>query len=660
MSAHKHGPAFVIAGCLVVMAGLGGVVEATQDARLPGDPASRAGRTDTLQAGAWKVWGTRATQFRDIAMLSATDGWAVGTGGMILRWNGVSWDTVRSPSTAQLFGVHMLGPDDGWIMGYGGVSMHWDGLSWQLVPTHTNPSSTNLFDSDWLAPDDGWAVGSNGQILHWDGRDWSAMASPTDRYLMSIDMRSPTDGWAVGWDGALIRWDGERWTRVSHPAGNVSFDEVAFVAPDDGWIVGGSHVLHWDGTAWHDQVIENAQLECLDIVSASDIWALGGSAAQATAYHWDGGSWQSEAMEATDQILAVDMVSATDGWAGGWYKGTVLRFHGASASASPTATAQPSRTPTVTRTATATASATAVPAPVYLPILHQRWPPVPDKPQLNAINAIGDSRRFVVVWNPALRADDYVLEEANEPSFAHSTVQYRGSATTWNSDTRTMGVYYYRVKGLNGWGEGPWSNVQAVTIKYPATFPATEDATLFNRFPNLSMPHTVDMWVGYFRGACGDFEWSTTARSVVRFNVSSIPAGAPIARAALHLTEFEDPKIGDCYARAIEGQTRTVTAYRNVEWWSESSVTWNDKPDTEGRAYGSFDVRVTRNLEGDYAMDITELVAGWVNRTLPNYGLTLRGPESTGEKDFLLLIFATRERASGGPFLNVTYAGAPP
>ena len=74
--------------------------------------------------------------------------------------------------------------------------------------------------------------------------------------------------------------------------------------------------------------------------------------------------------------------------------------------------------PTVRDTATDT---TSVPATVYLPLLFQRWPPLPYQPTLNPIaNPDGDGA-FTVSWTelPTRLADTYVVEEATDSSFSN-------------------------------------------------------------------------------------------------------------------------------------------------------------------------------------------------------------------------------------------------
>jgi len=102
-------------------------------------------------------------------MVSASDGWAVGRNGTIVRWDGTDWSTVTSPTTAVLHSVFMVSASDG------------------------------------------WAVGTYGTIIRWNGVAWSTVTSPTTQHLYSVYMVSAVDGWAVGWGGTIIRWTGTLW-----------------------------------------------------------------------------------------------------------------------------------------------------------------------------------------------------------------------------------------------------------------------------------------------------------------------------------------------------------------------------------------------------------------------------------------------------------------
>ncbi len=149
------------------------------------------------------------------------------------------------------------------------------------------------------------------------------------------------------------------------------------------------------------------------------------------------------------------------------------------------------------------------------------------------------------------------------------------------------------------------------------------------------------MWAGYDDYLSPD---GKIVRSLIQFDVSAIPSGTSIDSAVLraYLVEAWD----------YLNKTRTITAYRIGSSWSESSVNWNTRPSC-AEAYGSDSV--THGSWGWYSFDVTNLVSGWVNGSLSNYGVMLRGPEVSGS-DSSWRSFSTRE----GPYtpqLTVTYSG---
>jgi len=61
-------------------------------------PTSLQVNNTGAQSGTWQCWGPGVpdpcyTSLYSVSMISATDGWAVGNGGTILRWDGITWST---------------------------------------------------------------------------------------------------------------------------------------------------------------------------------------------------------------------------------------------------------------------------------------------------------------------------------------------------------------------------------------------------------------------------------------------------------------------------------------------------------------------------------------------------------------------------------------
>jgi len=177
------------------------------------------------------------------------------------------------------------------------------------------------------------------------------------------------------------------------------------------------------------------------------------------------------------------------------------------------------------------------------------------------------------------------------------------------------------------------------------TFFSIADASLLQGAPSFNDGSDLDMWVGYEH--CNE-DFIGIVRGLARFDVSSIPAGSSIQEATLRVHLVSNCDIGE--------RTHEVTVHRSSTSWSESSVTWNTQPDF-AESYGS--TWVPSETWAWYSFDVTDLVRGWAEGDFANYGLMLRGPESSGN-DSARLGFSTKE-GDYPPQLVVEWAdNAPP
>ena len=107
---------------------------------------------------------------RSIFMINANEGWAVGTAGTIIHWNGTTWTTVTSPTTNTLFSVFMVDANEGLATGGNGTIIHWDGIAWNNI---TSPTQSHLFSVFLVSADDRWVVGDGwGGLYRWTGTEW--------------------------------------------------------------------------------------------------------------------------------------------------------------------------------------------------------------------------------------------------------------------------------------------------------------------------------------------------------------------------------------------------------------------------------------------------------------------------------------------------------
>jgi hypothetical protein len=141
---------------------------------------------------------------------------------------------------------------------------------------------------------------------------------------------------------------------------------------------------------------------------------------------------------------------------------------------------------------------------------------------------------------------------------------------------------------------------------------------------------------------------STNARryGLVRFDLSSIPAGSTINSVELQMPVFH-------YFSAA------ITLSKILQSWTETGVTWNTKPsyDTDYIAYAGFgDIPIWIWRSADYPK-LKTVVQGWFNNPSTNYGFHLRvDPGSDG------IFFYARHRTDPAerPKLIVNYTLSTP
>lgn len=239
----------------------------------------------------------------DINMVSPTDGWIVlgepigdeTTKSALYRWNGSNWThyiTLTDPNGISLAAIDMLSATDGWAIGshkFGSFFYHWNGSSWG---PHTTIWYNNYVDQDidMLSSTHGWAAGWQGTIYRWDGISWQKATSPVTTYLRSIDVVSPTDGWIVGEAGVILHWNGSAWSQIASPV-TTDLASISVASARDAWAVGGTGdindpgvILHWDGSDWSQAASYTTDgFNDIQMISGYDGWIVGFSAA----YHYD-------------------------------------------------------------------------------------------------------------------------------------------------------------------------------------------------------------------------------------------------------------------------------------------------------------------------------------------------------------------------------------
>ncbi len=137
-------------------------------------------------------------------------------------------------------------------------------------------------------------------------------------------------------------------------------------------------------------------------------------------------------------------------------------------------------------------------------------------------------------------------------------------------------------------------------------------------------------------------------RSLIQFDVSSIPPGSRVSSAFIELI-----------TSAITGTVTDfgLNIFPILGTWAEAAVTWNTQPDRGPvSAYGL----LSSVANGKVTIDITDLVNQWVAGTLTNNGMMLEKAFVEPLEGTLTLKSSDNITAVDRPKLNVSFVGSTP
>jgi len=335
----------------------------------------------TSVTGTWKIVsspnvgsGTYGNQLHGVAVVSATDVWAVGFSPhpsgtpqyirqtLIEHWNGSNWSVVPSPNPTGktyvvLNGVAAISANDVWAVGHAGdpssipltLTEHWDGTRWSIMPS-PSPGTYNgnvLNAVDGVSANDVWAVGwyqsgPTGQeggalTMHWNGTTWTVVPNPSRWTLYGVTAISANNVWAIG-EQSILHWNGTNWSAISFPPppgdSYQILKGISATSANDIWAVGYSQssyfygyryaplTYHWDGIRW--SLIPNAGstdefLFAVTAIAPNDAWAVGDNG---QTQHWNGADWSRVPAPYPGlggRFNGIAAASAKDVWAVGSY-----------------------------------------------------------------------------------------------------------------------------------------------------------------------------------------------------------------------------------------------------------------------------------------------------------------------------------------------------
>jgi hypothetical protein len=269
------------AGCIELDA-----TEATTEANASAVSAA------TCTTSATGTWCTETAPIPTTVMLrgawaiSASDVFAIGDGGTIIRRTNGAWAAMTSGTTTTLNAVWASSSSNVWAVGAGGAILRFNGTAWSALTGISGQPTTNLTAVWGSGPNDVWVCGAS-SVWHWNGTAFTMNAIGGS--LMSLSGTGPSDAWVVG-DSVLPRhFDGTSWVPRSPLAGATTFFAVLSISPTEVWItdnVSGKEALHLTGGTW---VVTKpgVAFNGLSAISSTSVWGIAGNKVG----RWSGTAW---------------------------------------------------------------------------------------------------------------------------------------------------------------------------------------------------------------------------------------------------------------------------------------------------------------------------------------------------------------------------------
>jgi photosystem II stability/assembly factor-like uncharacterized protein len=123
----------------------------------------------TTKKGWVRLWNC-TYHINSLSLASSGGWWAVGEKGVMIQCKTrCLHDAYRREDVGPLYSVSMLSEEDGWCFGAQGVILHYNGSTWEVQP---NESRKDLRGSSMISPEEGWCVGQDNIILHYHNGVW--------------------------------------------------------------------------------------------------------------------------------------------------------------------------------------------------------------------------------------------------------------------------------------------------------------------------------------------------------------------------------------------------------------------------------------------------------------------------------------------------------
>jgi hypothetical protein len=282
------------------------------------------------QQGTWRPVFSGPFDLRGVSMVSASDGFAVGNGGVSFRGSGGAWSQVNTGTTQNINAVDAVTSTLAVAAANGGNALRWNGASWVGV----GPGQPDNFTAVSLnSATDGWIGNAAGQLFRWNGVGFGgASQAVVGIAIRGVQSIAPNVGLAVTGQGdnSIYQWTGAVWQKVTNTPATQQLNAVDGLLGNTGllstgYAVGdGGVIMQFSNTTqqWSQIGSPTAfNLNSVALFSATDGFAVGNGG---TIIRLNNGTWSLYNSPTTANLHSISIVSSNEAYAVG--DGIILRY----------------------------------------------------------------------------------------------------------------------------------------------------------------------------------------------------------------------------------------------------------------------------------------------------------------------------------------------
>ncbi|MEO1050456.1 MAG: MBG domain-containing protein [Bacteroidota bacterium] len=247
--------------------------------------------------------------FSTITFPRPNDGWATTVEGNIYRYNGNQWNLNFQTPGKNLFTLHFINDQEGFVSGTDGYLAYYDGTQWIEGNIGFDVLTLTSYFSD---NKNGWLSSGHGELYQFKDSIWSLVNIPSSGAFNGMTFTRPDNGYGTGFSDDIWRYDGADW-QVDYTGQNDQFTSLFFFDDNNGWAGGNGYIATYNNGIWSEEIVGSEWINAIHFTNPNTGWAMGaGGKLLSYSSPFSSLQWQ-PIVSIPGDIFVTDFATNTDG-----------------------------------------------------------------------------------------------------------------------------------------------------------------------------------------------------------------------------------------------------------------------------------------------------------------------------------------------------------